>query len=63
MLTLIWLDAQGEVLRRDLQVAPHRVVFCRGAQSVLEISGKATSAQCAAIDVALEVSRVVNFCK
>jgi uncharacterized protein len=36
-LDLVWLDAQGEVLRVDRAVPPRRLRYCAGAAAVLEV--------------------------
>ncbi len=40
-LDLLWLDAQGRVLRVDRGVAPWRLRRCRRARSVVELSAGA----------------------
>lgn len=37
-LDLIWLGADGEVLRVDRAVPPRSVRLCRGARAVVEVS-------------------------
>jgi uncharacterized protein len=36
-LDLVWLDADGRVVRIDIDVGPRRVRSCRSARSVVEI--------------------------
>jgi uncharacterized membrane protein (UPF0127 family) len=41
-LDLVWLDADGRIVRVDRGVPPWRVRSCRGARSVLEIPSRAS---------------------
>lgn len=42
-LDLVWLDADGAVLRIDRAVPPRRVRACRGADAVIELPAGALS--------------------